>query len=162
MQRYVDAVRAMEAAHAAELATFAGPLYDSRLDALAFANSISGGVILEFEWVPELFGFGSFNGGVAAQATLEGTAPDFHSSIDLTDSIAELWPSLRSQSIIAHEVGHAITLKCADIFNASAGGDYEAFATAWAIGMGYTDAANGTAAYGRPSDDLIAATMACR
>jgi hypothetical protein len=161
LQEYSNSVAAMAQAHEAELTTFAGPYYDNKVAALAFANSISGGVLLEFNWVPELFGFGS-GYGMGAQATLEGEDGLFYSRIDITENAAARWGDGGPEGIIAHEVGHAITKKCWDIFEASAGGDYEAFATAWAIGMGYTSSSNGTTAYGRPSDELIAATMACR
>lgn len=161
LRRYVDAAAALETSNEAELASFAGPLYDNRLAAQAFANSISGGVFLDFDWVPELFGFGGSN-GMAGQASLESDGDYFYSRITLTDSVAARWGDGRAESLVAHEVGHAITLKCIDIFTAHAGGDYEAFATAWAIGMGYDTPSNGQAAYGRPSDELIAATMECR
>jgi hypothetical protein len=161
LQRYIDATVALEASHQAEVASFAGPLFDNRIAAQAFANSIAGGVILDFDWVPELFGYGG-NNGMAGQATLESDGTNFYSSITLTDSVAERWGGGASESITAHEVGHAITMKCIDIFNAHFAGDYEAFATAWAIGMGYTNNANGTSAYGRPSDDLVAVTLSCR
>lgn len=162
LQDYSAAVLAMAAAHDAELATFAGPNYDNKVAALAFANSISGGVLLEFDWVPELFGFGS-GYGMGAQATLEGARDGvFSSKITITENAAARWGDGGPEAIIAHEVGHAITNKCWALFEQVAGGDYEAFATAWAIGMGYTNNSNGTTAYGRPSDELIEATKACR
>lgn len=162
LARYVEAAAALEASNEAELESFAGPLSERRLAAQEFANSIAGGVFLDFDWVPELFGFGSANGGMAGQASLESEGEYFFSRITLTDSVAERWGDGRAESIVAHEVGHAITLKCIDIFTAHAGGDYEAFATAWAIGMGFDTPSNGQAAYGRPSEELIAATMDCR
>lgn len=162
LQEYSEAVIAMQEAHVAELATFAGPFYDNKVAALSFANSIAGGVLLEFEWVPELYGFGS-GFGMGANATLEGERDGvFSSRITITENAAARWGDGGPEAIIAHEVGHAVTNKCWDLFEEVAGGDYEAFATAWAIGMGYTNPSNGTTAYGRPSDELIEATKACR
>jgi len=162
LERYVSAAQALAVSHEAELESFAGALLQERLAVAEFANSIAGGVFLDFDWVPELFGYGSANGGLAGQASLEQSGEYYYSRMTLTDSVAERWGDGRAESIVAHEVGHAITLKCIDIFNAHADGDYEAFATAWAIGMGYDTPSNGQAAYGRPSDELIEATLDCR
>lgn len=153
-----DAARALEASHAAELAGFGGRL-DTKLAIARFANSIAGGVMLEFDWVPELGGHG-LDGIMSATATVDYREP-YGSSLTLTENIASGWGSDRAAAIVAHEVGHAITNKCRGIFESS-GGDYEAFATAWAIGMGFTHSSNGSSVYGYPSDEVIAAAATCR
>ena len=160
VERYVAAAAAVQASHAAEEAEKAGPLYDRRVAVEAFARSIAGGVLLEFDWAPEVIGYG-LNGSYAGTATWNAYDGGF-SSISLTNSVAELWPDEGVTALVVHEVGHAIVSKCTDIILPVTPEDNEAWATAWAIGMGYTSTDNGEAVYGRPSDELIEKSKACR
>lgn len=161
VERYVAAAAAAQASHAAEEAEKAGALYERRVAVEAFARSIAGGVLLEFDWAPEVNGYG-FGGSYAGTATWTAAEIGF-SSIVLTDSVAELWPHDGVASLVAHEVGHAIVSKCyGDIITPVTPEENEAWATAWAIGMGYTSDGNGESIYGRPSDELIEKSKSCR
>ncbi|WP_307042851.1 hypothetical protein [Agromyces ramosus] len=161
VERYVAAATAAQASHAAEEAEKAGPLHDRRVAVEAFARSIAGGVLLEFDWAPEVNGYG-FDGSYAGTATWTAADPGF-SSITLTDSVAAMWPDNGVASLVAHEVGHAIVSKCyGEIISPASPEENEAWATAWAIGMGYTADGNGESIYGRPSDELIEKSKACR
>ena len=160
VERYVAAAAAAEASHAAEEAEKAGPLYDRRIAVEAFARSIAGGVLLDFDWAPEVIGYG-LGGSYAGTATWNAYDGGF-SSISLTNSIAELWPDEDVTALVVHEVGHAIVSKCSDLILPLTPEDNEAWATAWAIGMGYTSTSNGEALYGRPPDELIEKSKACR
>lgn len=143
-----------------ELAEKAGPLYDTRLDIEAYARSIAGGVVLDFDWAPIVNGLGGADGmaGTATWNTIRGG----FSTITLTDSVAENWPSADARALVAHEVGHSITSKCSDLFDSEDQAANEAWATAWAISLGHTAEGNGTQAYGYPGDDLIATAATCR
>lgn len=158
---YVAAATAVQASHAAEEAEKAGPLYDRRVAVEAFARSIAGGVLLEFDWVPTVNGFGE-DGFSAGTATWDAHRGGF-STITLTNSVAEAWDAPSVVALVAHQVGHAITSKCyGDIVSPEIAADIEAWATAWAIGMGYTADGNGESNYGRPSDELIELSKTCR
>ncbi|SIO26511.1 hypothetical protein [Agromyces cerinus] len=157
---YVAAAAALQSTHAAEEAEKAGPLYDRRVEVEAYARSIAGGVLLEFDWAPIVIGYGENGsaGGTATWDTWEGGL----STITLSNSIAEQWGDPVMAALVTHEVGHAITSKCYDIVGEYAN-DNEPWAVAWAIGMGHTDAnGNGEWLYGRPSDELIERSKACR
>ncbi|WP_173921540.1 hypothetical protein [Agromyces sp. Marseille-P2726] len=160
IQEYVVAASAAQASHAAEEAENAGPLAEQRAAAEAFAHSLAGGVLIEIDWAPIVNGFGS-GGSYGGWATWEpggGVA-----TIQLSDSVAELWPSDGVQSLIAHEVGHAMIAKCPwGVPEPATREANEAWATAWAIGMGFHADGNGESLYGRPSDALIEQTLACR
>ena len=160
VEGYAAAAAAAQASHAAEEAEKAGPLYDRRVAVEAFARSIAGGVLLDFDWAPEVIGYGS-GGSYAGTATWNAYDGGF-SSISLTNSIAELWPDEGVTALVVHEVGHAIVSKCSDIILPLTPEDNEAWATAWAIGMGYTSTSNGEGVYGRPPDELIEKSKACR
>ena len=160
VERYVAAAAAAQASHAAEEAEKAGPLYDRRIAVEAFARSIAGGVLLDFDWAPEVIGYG-LGGSYAGTATWNAYDGGF-SSISLTNSVAELWPDEGVTALVVHEVGHAIVSKCSDLILPLTPEDNEAWATAWAIGMGYTSTSNGEALYGRPPDELIEKSKACR
>ncbi|PWC03455.1 hypothetical protein [Agromyces badenianii] len=160
VEQYVAAATALQSTHAAEEAEKAGPLYERRVAVEAFARSIAGGVLLEFDWAPMVIGYGDNGsaGGTATWDTWEGGL----STITLSNSIAELWDDPRMPALVVHEVGHAITSKCYDLV-AEYADDNEPWATAWAIGMGYTNGdGNGEWLYGRPSDELIQRSMSCR
>jgi hypothetical protein len=161
VERYVAAASAAQASHAAEEAEKAGPLYDRRVAVEAFARSIAGGVLLEFDWAPEVIGYG-LGGSYAGTATWNAYDGGF-STISLTNSVAEMWPDDGVASLVVHEVGHAIVSKCyGDIISPVTSDENEAWATAWAIGMGYTNDGNGESRYGRPPDELIEKSKACR
>jgi hypothetical protein len=144
----------------AELAEKAGPLQTARLEIEAFARGLAPGVLLEFDWAPIVNGFGT-DGGMGGYATWWYADPGY-ATIELSNSVAEQWPSYRSQSLVAHEVGHAISVKCEGAYDDSTQASIEAWATAWAISMGFTDDANGTWAYGPPAQPLIDAAAGCR
>jgi len=161
---YVDAARGLEASHAAELAEKAGPLFDARMAVQQFARSLSGGVLLEFDWAPTVNGYGlnGSYGGTSYWTTADGG----QSTVTLSDSVARQWPSAGVQALVVHEVGHAVLarLDCNELFFESDlyPGEEESWATAWAIGMGYTADGSGETVYGRPSDALIALSQQCR
>ena len=157
LTEYVARAAAVSASHAAEEAEKAGPLYGLRAEVEAYARSISGGALLDFNWQPTVIGY-----NMAGTATIESSAPYFYSTITLTNSIAENWGEIVPLSLVTHEVGHAITSKCMDLFNASFGGDYERWATAWAMSWGFPAGASGADSYGRPSDEQVAIAGTCR
>lgn len=143
-----------------ELAEKAGPLLADRLAVEAFARSLAPGVLLEFDWNPIVNGVG-FNGSMGGYTTW-WWAPPGRAVIELSNSVAEQWPDYRSKSLVAHEVGHAISVRCQDSYDASTQDSIEKWATAWAISMGYTDDANGVWAYGYPPQSYIDAAAGCR
>ena len=96
--------------------------------------------------------------GTATWNTIRGG----FSTITLSNSVAENWPSADARALVAHEVGHSITSKCSDLFDSADQAANEEWATAWAIGMGHTAEGNGVQAYGYPSQDMIDRAMACR
>lgn len=155
-----SAAQAMLTSEQSELAEKQGPLSDSRMQAEAFARSLAPEVLLDFDWSPYVNGFGGGD-SMAGVATWWYGDPGY-ATIELSNSVAAHWPSARSQALVAHEVGHAISVKCADAYDDSNQDNIEAWATAWAISMGYTDPANGTSAYGAPPQSLIDAAAGCR
>ena len=159
---YLDAAHALEASHAEEIAEKSGPLLDQRLAVEEFARSIAGGVLLEFDWAVTVNGYGT--GGSYGGTSYWQSADGGYATITLSDSVASMWPGAGVQALVAHEVGHAILSKCTDLFF---GTEYEAageepWATAWAIGLGYTADGSGESIYGRPSDALIELSTQCR
>lgn len=159
---YLDAAHALEASHGEEIAEKAGPLLDGRLTVQAFARSISGGVLLDFDWAPTVSGYGL--GGSYGGTSYWYSADGGYATITLSDSVATMWPGAGVQSLVVHEVGHAILAKCTELFFDSEfyAGEEESWATAWAIGMGYTADGSGESIYGRPSDGLIQLSTQCR
>lgn len=158
---YVAQAKGLQASHAAEEAEKAGALYERRKVVEDFARSIAGGVMLDFDWAPVVNGFGDrgSHGGTATWNTAHGG----FSTITLSDSIARTWGQEPfGQAVTVHEVGHAITGKCYELFSTEFGSDNEVWATAWAIGMGYDVNGSGESLYGRPSDELIALSTQCR
>jgi len=143
-----------------ELAEKAGPLMQKRLEIEAFARSLAPGVLLEFDWNPIVNGVGD-NGSMGGLTTWWWSTPG-HAVIELSNSVAEQWPSISSKSLVAHEVGHAISVKCQGMYDSSTQDSIEKWATAWAISMGYTDDANGVWAYGYPPQSYIDAAAGCR
>lgn len=154
------AAGAVVASEIAELAAKSGPLYDARIEVEAFGRSLAPGVLLEFDWDAVVNGAGS-NGSMGGFTTWWWDDPG-RAVIQLSDSVAMQWPADRSRALVAHEVGHAISVKCRDKYDASTQDSIEMWATAWAISMGYTDDANGVWAYGYPPQEYIDAASGCR
>ncbi|KDA06391.1 hypothetical protein DC31_10545 [Microbacterium sp. CH12i] len=144
----------------AELAEKSGALYGARVEIEAFARSLAPGVLLDFDWSEIVNGYG-YSDSMAGYATWWYADPGY-ATIELTNSVAALWPSARSEALVAHEVGHAISVKCEGMYDDSTQENIEAWGTAWAISMGYVDDANGTWAYGPPPQSLIDAAAGCR
>ena len=161
---YVDTAHALEVSHAAELAEKAGPLFDARMAVQEFARSLSGGVMLEFDWAVTVNGYGT--GGSYGGTSYWRTADGGQATVTLSDSVAAQWPGAGVQALVVHEVGHAILARedCNVLFFESDlyPGEEESWATAWAIGRGYTADGSGESVYGRPSDALIALSQECR
>lgn len=157
---YAERAANLKASAQSELAEKAGPLMRTRLEIEAFARSIAGGVVLDFDWAPIVNGLGG-SAGMAGTATWNTVRGGF-STITLSDSVAENWPSVDARALVAHEVGHAITSKCSDRFDSSSGPANEQWATAWAISMGYTSLGSGIQAYGYPPADMIEKAATCR
>ena len=155
-----SAASQLVASEDAELAEKSGPLMGARLEIEAFARSIAPGVLLDFDWAPIVNGVG-YNGSMGGYTTWWWDDPG-RATIQLSNSVAEQWPADRSKALVVHEVGHAISVKCADMYDASTQDSIEKWATAWAISMGYTDDANGVWAYGYPPQNYIDAAAGCR
>jgi hypothetical protein len=129
-----------------------------------FARSISFGVEIDFEWAYVV-------GGYSSDGYYSGTAEFFDDGdgwglVSLSESIEDAWSwDENAEAVVVHEVGHVQVLReaCRTIFTGPEfGGDHEAWATAWAIGMGYDLPGAGIEAYGRPSDAQVAAAAECR
>lgn len=154
-----DAAARVVATEGEELAEKSGPLLNARLEIEAFARSLAPGVLLDFDWSPVVSGAG-YNGSMGGYTTWWwGESGARRSS---SNSVAEQWPSTRSKALVAHEVGHAISVKCQSMYDSSTQDSIEKWATAWAISMGYTDDANGVWAYGYPPQNYIDAAAGCR
>jgi hypothetical protein len=155
-----DAGTQVIATESEELAEKSGPLQGARMEIEAFARSLAPGVLLEFDWSPVVNGAGD-DGSMGGYTTWWWDDPG-RANIELSNSVAEQWPAERSKALVAHEVGHAISVKCQDMYDASTQDSIEKWATAWAISMGYTDDANGVWAYGYPPQEYIDAAAGCR
>lgn len=155
-----DAAGQVVAGEKAELAEKAGPLQGTRLEIEAFARSLAPGVLLEFDWNTIVNGAG-YNGSMGGLTTWWWDEPD-RALIELSNSVAEQWPGDRSKALVAHEVGHAISVKCEEMYDSSTQDSIEKWATAWAISKGFTDDANGVWAYGYPPQSYIDAAAGCR
>lgn len=143
-----------------ELAEKAGPLQPARMEIEAFARSLAPGVLLEFDW-NQVVNNAGYNGSMGGLTTWWWDDPD-RAVIELSNSVAEQWPADRSKALVAHEVGHAISVKCEDMYDSSTQDSIEKWATAWAISMGFSDDANGVWAYGYPPQSYIDAAYGCR
>jgi hypothetical protein len=157
----VQAVQKLEQSHATTLAAESGPLEQSRLDLEAFARSLAPGILMDFEWSDLVNGKGESNGYLSAETSWWYDRGGY-ATIRLSNSIAQDWPSDSAHAIVAHEVGHAITIRCRTMYDTTDATTAEAWATAWAISMGFTDDANGTSAYGSPPDSLVQTAAGCR
>jgi hypothetical protein len=157
---YAQRAEALTASSASELAEKAGPLMATRLEIEAYARSIAGGVVLDFDWAQIVAGTGG-SAGMGGTATWNTVRGGF-STITLSHSVAEEWPDADARALVAHEVGHAITSKCSDKFDSADDAANEEWATAWAISMGHTAEGNGVYAYGYPSQAMIDIAATCR
>lgn len=157
---YAEAVRSIEKSSKAELAEKAGPLYKKRLAVEAFARSLAGGVLIDFDWKQIVLGYG-WPGSMAGE-TSWNSADGGTSTMLLSNSVAREWPDADSKALVAHEVGHSISAKCSSMFDWKSRKANEQWATAWAIGKGFTSDANGVQAYGHPPKALIAKSKGCR
>ena len=110
---YLDAAHTLEASHAKEIAERAGPLFDRRIAVEQFARSIAGGVLLDFDWAVTVNGYGT--GGSYGGTSYWYAEDGGYATITLSDSVATMWPGAGVQSLVAHEVGHAILSKCTDL-----------------------------------------------
>lgn len=160
---YVDlevAAAQMLKSEQAEIEEKSGQLYDARVGIEAFARSIAPGVLLDFDWSERVNGYG-YGDSMGGYATWWYSDPGY-ANIELSNSVARSWPDDRSKALVVHEVGHAISVKCRDMYDDSTQDSIEAWATAWAISMGYYNDANGTSAYGAPPQSLIDIAAGCR
>ena len=157
---YAASAEALQRSDTAELAEKAGPLLATRLEIEEYARSIAGGVVLDFDWEQVVAGTGGAQGigGTATWSTARGG----FSTITLSHSVAETWPSANARALVTHEVGHSITSKCWEMFDWEDQAANEEWATAWAISMGHTAPGNGTWAYGYPSQRMIDLAATCR
>lgn len=155
-----SAAASMISSEQAEIAEKQGPLYDARIQIEAFARELAPDVLIDFDWSDYVGGYGDGD-SMGGYATWWYGDPGY-STIELSNSVAALWPGERSRALVAHEVGHAISVKCEGMYDDTTQESIEAWATAWAISMGFTDEANGTSAYGAPPQSLIDAAAACR
>lgn len=154
------AVADVRASHAAEVARAAE--HPVRAEIEAFARSIANGVALDFTWAYEVAGVTS-DGWYAGTAEF-GFDGGAWGRITLSESIEEAWGfDPDAKAVVVHEVGHTQVVReaCRALF-ARSGSDHEAWATAWAISMGYDLPGSGIEAYGRPTDAQIAAAAECR
>ncbi len=158
---YVDAATAVIASQQAELDEKAGPLLTSRLEVEQFARDLAPGIMLDFDWAPIVAGAG---GGLSVGGTTHWWMDPGYATITLSDSVAELWgtqydPMVRA--LVAHEVGHALTIRCGDMYDWSTQESIEEWATAWAIVNGYTGEGNGVSVYGEPPQSMLDAARGC-
>jgi len=161
VESYVAAASVLAASNAAEQQQRAGGLEGQRQDVEAFARSIAAGVVLEFDWAPVVNGYGGGDSYGGWATVPDDTAPQ--ATISLSDSIANDWASSAiPRAVVVHEIGHAMSSKCRALFVPSTREESEAWATAWAISMGYDGPGNGESLYGRPSTALIELAATCR
>lgn len=161
---YANLARALQSlrdSHAATLAAESGPLEQPRLELEAFARSLAPGILMDFEWADLINGKGEANGYLSGEAAWWYDRGGY-ATIRLSNSIAQDWPGDAARAIVAHEVGHAITIRCRTMYDTQDAATTEAWATAWAISMGFTADANGTSAYGSPPDSLVQTAAGCR
>lgn len=166
VEEYVGRAQDVEASQKAEMAEKeqGDGLADVRLEVEEFVRSITGDARVDFDWAPIVNGLGQ---GVSAGGVVEWQYTDGgYATMALSNSVAAYWPDERFESLVVHESGHVITSQCRDMLVDTFDGDVEMMATAWAIGMGYTNTwGNGVDFYyggAWPPDDLIEASKACR
>lgn len=159
----VSAVAEVQASQAAEAARRAAPEYATRGPIEEFARSIAHGVQLDFAWDHVV-------NGLSSDEWYSGTAQYWYGDggwgkINLSYSIDWRFnDDINAKAVVVHEVGHVQVVReeCAPIFEGPAfNSDDEVWATAWAIASGYDVPGSGIEAYGRPSDEQIAAASGC-
>ncbi len=155
-----EAAREVVASHETVLAGKRGPLFTRRLEVEAWARAIAGGVLIDFEWRRIVNGRGA-DGSAGGTATWNA-AHGGYSTITLSNSVAERWPSAVMRALVAHEVGHTISAKCYEMFDWQDRDANEQWATAWALSHGHTADGNGVALYGQPPKSLIDKAASCR
>ncbi|WP_292718300.1 hypothetical protein [Microbacterium sp. 13-71-7] len=160
-RHYAATVQEVRDGHTATLAAEAGPLQGARQQIEDFARSLVPGVLLDFQWADRVNDLGGDNGYLSGE-TRTPIESGQYATILLSNSVAEEWPGDSSRALVAHEAGHAIATKCRSMVDNTDSASAEAWATAWAIGMGFTDPGNGTEAYGPPPDSVVQQSMACR
>ncbi|MDR6867860.1 hypothetical protein J2Y69_002468 [Microbacterium resistens] len=152
----------VRASNDAELAEKAGPLQSVRLEVEAYARSIAGGILLDFDWAPLVNGYGGADSIGGLTSWNSGTGSGGFATITLSDSVAEFWPEDSARALVTHEVGHAISAKCWALFDWEDRAANETWATAWAISHGETADANGVWLYGYPPQAVIDTAATCR
>ncbi|MBV0895626.1 hypothetical protein [Microbacterium sp. NC79] len=158
---YVDAATVLVASQQAELDEKAGPLLTARLEVEQFARDLAPGLMLDFDWAPIVAGAG---GGLSVGGTTHWWMDPGYATITLSDSVAELWGSRYDsmvRALVAHEIGHALTIRCGDMYDWSTQESIEQWATAWAIARGYTGEGNGVSVYGEPPQSMVEAAQSC-
>ncbi len=158
---YVDAATALAASQQEELDEKAGPLLMSRLDVEQFARELAPGLMVDFDWAPIVAGSGA---GLSVGGTAHWWMDPGYATITLSDSVAELWGTQYDdmvRALVAHEVGHALTIRCGELYDSSTQENIEEWATAWAIVQGYTGEGNGVSVYGEPSQSMLDAARGC-
>lgn len=158
---YVDAAAALAASQQAELDEKRGPLLADRLEVEQFARDLAPGLMLDFDWAPIVAGAGD---GLSVGGTTHWWMDPGYATITLSDSVAELWGSRYDdmvRALVAHEIGHALTIRCGDLYDWSTQESIEQWATAWAIVQGYTGEGNGVSVYGEPPQSMIDAARGC-
>lgn len=166
VSQYAARAREVEESQEAELAEKdqGDGLVEVRLEIEEFVRSITGAARVDFDWEPIVNGLGD---GVSAGGVVEWQYSDGgYATMTLSNSIAAYWPDERFESLVVHESGHVITSQCREMLLETFDGDVELMATAWAIGMGYTNTwGNGVDFYYDgtwPPDDLIEESKSCR
>lgn len=159
-ERLNAAASAVMSSHADQLAQKAGPLFSARMTVEEYARSIAGGVLLDVEWrqIVNGRGLGGSAGGLATWHAGHGG----YATITLSNSVAERWPADVMRALVTHEVGHAISAKCHEMFDWQDRDANEEWATAWALSMGHTADGNGVSLYGYPPQELIDTAATCR
>ena len=166
VSQYATRAQEVEESQAAELAEKdqGDGLVEVRLEIEEFVRSITGAARVDFDWEPIVNGLGD---GVSAGGMVEWQYSDGgYATMTLSNSVAAYWPDERFESLVVHESGHVITSQCREMLLDTFDGDVEMMATAWAIGMGYTNTwGNGVDFYYDgvwPPDDLIEESKSCR
>lgn len=131
-----------------------------------WARSFAPGISIEFTWADVVNDRGSFNDNIGGYTNWQWYSDGSGwAKIQLSNSVAEWWGTAReanAQAMIVHEVGHAITVRCHDMYDQSNQQSVEAWATAFALSRGYTQDGNGVSLYGMPPQSLIDTAKQCQ
>ena len=161
LETYADAAATLATSQQDELDEKAGPLMTARLEVEQFARDLAPGIMLDFDWAPIVAGSG---GGLSVGGTTHWWMDPGYATITLSNSVAELWGSAYDpmvRALVAHEIGHALTIRCGDMYDWSTQEGIEQWATAWAIVNGYTGEGNGVSVYGQPPQSMLDAARGC-